>query len=31
MGTTSKYNGKLNVFGNILKEYRLKNDLSMAL
>lgn len=30
MGTTSKYNGKLNVFGNVLKEYRLKNDLSMA-
>lgn len=30
MGTTSKYNGKLNVFGKILREYRLQNDLSMA-
>ena len=30
MGKTTKYNGKLNIFGDILKEYRLQNDFSMA-
>ena len=29
MGITHKYNGKLNIFGNIIKKYRLENDLSL--
>lgn len=29
MGTTLKYNGQLNIFGPIIKEYRLQNDLSL--
>lgn len=29
MSTTLKYNGKLNILGDIIKEYRLKSDLSL--
>ena len=28
MSLISKYNGKMNVIGNLLKKYRIKNDMS---